>query len=105
MRDLALSDPEAFDVILSSIDEEIGATIADMPEVEQVSGLLQGLLQTDGAFLLFSYSGIRKTVLCWNVFQIIEGVHINSREAEQTRGRPFDAGDSSAAESLNKNCG
>ena len=55
--DLVLSQPDAMDVSYSAVKEEVGAELAAMPEVESVSGMLQGLVQTESEpiFIVFGY--------------------------------------------------
>ncbi|NDJ53327.1 MAG: ABC transporter permease [Chloroflexi bacterium] len=101
--DLVLSDPEAADIILSALDEEIGEELAAMPEVEEVSSLLQGLVSTSDSpyFFIFSYP---EESFMLGRYQLTEGVPLYSREADAQRGNPMLLG-SSAAESLNKQVG
>ncbi|NDJ35165.1 MAG: ABC transporter permease [Chloroflexi bacterium] len=101
--DLVLSDPEAFDIILSSLDEDIGVQLSTMSEVAEVSALLQGLVPTDSSpyFFVFGYPA---DSFILERFQITEGAPLDSREAEQARGRPVLLG-SAAAETMNRSVG
>jgi ABC-type antimicrobial peptide transport system permease subunit len=101
--DFALSDEAAYDITLSRVDESIGAALLAMPEVSEVSAMLQGLVQTEGTpyFFVFSYPADSFVL---ERFQIVEGVGLYSREADQVRGKPLLLG-SSAAESLHKSVG
>ena len=45
-RILVLSQPDTMDVSYSAVKAEVGKELADMPEVESISGMLQGLVQT-----------------------------------------------------------
>lgn len=101
--DFVLSDPDAFDIILSSVDEGIGSELLAMSEVEAVSGLLQGLVQTEGApyFFVFAYTD-GSFVL--ERFNVVQGVGLYTREAGTARGRPLLLG-SAAAESMDKAVG
>ena len=56
--DLVLSQPNTMDVSYSAVKEEIGAELLAMPEIEAVSGLLQGLVQTESEpfFFVFGYA-------------------------------------------------
>jgi putative ABC transport system permease protein len=58
--DLVLSQPDALDVSMSSVDESIGAELVAMSEVAAVSGMLQGLVQTDNV-PYFLFLVIRRT--------------------------------------------
>jgi hypothetical protein len=46
------------DVSYSAVNEEVGAELAVMSEVESVTGMLQGLVQTESEpfFIVFGYS-------------------------------------------------
>ena len=45
--DMVLSQPDTMDVSYSAVNEEVGAELAVMSEVESVTGMLQGLVQTE----------------------------------------------------------
>src|SRR5262245_16449539 len=51
--DLVLSQPDAYDLSLSSIDETITEQLQAMPEVAKVSGMLEGIVQAEGAPYFF----------------------------------------------------
>lgn len=101
--DLVLSDPDAFDIIMSAIDETVGDELRAMPEVEAVSGMMQGLVQTEGTpyFFVFAYD---EGSFVLSRFNIVEGHALDSREAHAVRGRPILLG-SASAESLKKGVG
>ena len=101
--DLILSQPDAFDISYSSIDETVGAQLLEAPEVSTVSGMLQGFAQAEGEpfFFVFGYS---QDSFVLERFQVIEGAALNSREAHQARGTPILLG-SAAAEVLDKSVG
>ena len=40
--DLILSQPDTFDISYSSIDEAVGAELAGFPEIDELSGMIQG---------------------------------------------------------------
>ncbi|MCK4976695.1 MAG: ABC transporter permease [Anaerolineales bacterium] len=98
--DLVISQPDAYDISFSVVDEQIGEEIAVMPEVAAISGMLQGWSQTEGEPFFFIF-GYPEDSFVLERFQIIEGVDLNSREAQFTRGKPLILG-SSAAEVLEK---
>ncbi len=101
--DLVLSDPEAFDIIMSSLDEDIGEQLDAMPEVEDTSSLLQGLVTTESLpyFFVFGYPADSFVLDRYNV---VAGVRLDSAEAGQARGRPIMLG-SQAAEAMGKEVG
>jgi ABC-type antimicrobial peptide transport system permease subunit len=101
--DLVLSQPDAFDISMSAVDEKIADDIATMSEVTAVSGMLQGLVQTESVpfFFVFGYSD---DSFMLSRFQIVDGVGLDSREAEQAHGTPVILG-GSAADTLNKKPG
>jgi ABC-type antimicrobial peptide transport system permease subunit len=101
--DFVLSEPDAFDIIMSSIDESIGPELAAMPEVEEVSGMVQGLVQAEDSpyFFVFAYTD---GSFLLDRFNVVEGVGLDSREADRARGKPLLLG-SAAAESLHKEVG
>jgi ABC-type antimicrobial peptide transport system permease subunit len=101
--DLVISQPDSFDISLSSVDESLSADLTIMPEVAAVSGMLEGFVQTEGApyFFLFGYP---EDSYLLERFQIIDGMALNSREAKRTHGKTLILG-SAAAEALGKKAG
>jgi putative ABC transport system permease protein len=101
--DLILNEPDAYDLSMSSIDEQVGDEIQAMPEVDAVSGMLQGLVQAEGNpyFFVFGYPEGSFTLDRYN---IIEGNALYSPEATRERGNPMILG-SAAAEAMNKSIG
>ena len=53
--DMVLGQPDTMEVSYSAVNEEVGAELAVMPEVESVTGMLQGLVQTESEpfFIVF----------------------------------------------------
>ena len=98
--DLVISQPDSFDISLSSVDESISTELTVMPEVAAVSGMLEGFVQTEGAPYFFLY-GYPEDSYLLDRFQIIEGMPLNSREAKQSHGKTLILG-SAAAEALSK---
>jgi len=45
--DLVLRDADSFDLLVSSIDEEVGKELLGMQEVSAISGIIQGLVQAE----------------------------------------------------------
>ena len=101
--DLILSDPNAMDISLSTVDESIGEELIAMPEVSAVSGMLQGIIQAEDMPYFFVF-GYPEGSFILQRFQIVEGVALYSREADAMHGTPLLLG-SAAAEALNKSVG
>ncbi|MFC2053787.1 ABC transporter permease [Chloroflexota bacterium] len=101
--DLILSQPDTFDISYSSIDESVGAELLAAPEVAEVSGMIQGFTQTEGEPIFFVF-GYPKDSFILGRFQIVDGVDLNSHEAQKARPKPILLG-SSAAEVLDKGIG
>jgi len=101
--DLILSQPDTFDISYSSIDESVGAALLAAPEVAEVSGMIQGFTQTEGEPIFFVF-GYPKDSFILGRFQIVDGVDLNSHEAQKARPKPILLG-SSAAEVLDKSVG
>jgi ABC-type antimicrobial peptide transport system permease subunit len=99
--DLVISQPNSFDISYSSVDETISQQIKAMPEVSQVSGMLQGFVQAEDNPLFFVF-GYPLDSFVLDRFQIVAGSGPYSREAQVTRGKPLWLG-SAAAEVLHKN--
>jgi ABC-type antimicrobial peptide transport system permease subunit len=98
--DLVLSQPDAYDISFSVVEEEIGDELAVMPEAAAVSGMLQGWSQTEGEPFFFVF-GYPEDSFVLDRFQIIDGVRLDSRESQTVRGKPLILG-SAAAEVLDK---
>ncbi len=101
--DLVLSQPDAVDVSMSAVDFSVGSELENMSEVEDVSAMLQGLVQTESVPYFFVF-GYPEDSFILDRFKIIEGYALNSREAQQARGKPVLIG-SSTAETLEKSTG
>jgi ABC-type antimicrobial peptide transport system permease subunit len=97
--DFVLRDADSFDMLLSSIDEEIGKELLAMPEVSSASGMIQGLVQTESSLYFFVF-GYPEDSFALERFQIIKGFPLFSREADAMQGRPIILG-SAAAEAYN----
>jgi ABC-type antimicrobial peptide transport system permease subunit len=74
-----------------------------MPEITAVSGMLQGLVPTENNPYFFVY-GYPEDSFILNRFHIIAGGGLDSREAQQSHGKPLLLG-ASAAEVLHKEVG
>jgi len=101
--DLILSQPDAIDMTTTSVKESIGADLDAMPEINSVSGMLQGLVPTANNPYFFVY-GYPEDGFVLSRFQIVDGGGLASREAKQTHGNPLLLG-ASAAEVMNKEVG
>ena len=98
--DLVLSQPDAFDVSYSTVDEKVGPELAAMPEVAASSAMLQGLIQAEGTpfFFIFAYPSDSYLL---EKYQIIAGDSLSSPAVKKLRGKPVMIG-SATAEALNK---
>ena len=101
--DMILSQPDAIDISVSTVDESIGAEIEVMPEVSQISGMLQGIVAAEKTPYFFVY-GYQRDSFALERFQIIEGFDLGTHEAQLGRGKQILIG-ASAAEALDKNPG
>jgi ABC-type lipoprotein release transport system permease subunit len=101
--DLILSQPDSFDIAYSSIDESLAKQVQGMPEVANISGMLQGFSQTENEPFFFVF-GYPEDSFVLSRFQITSGVNLNSREVQRTHGKPLLLG-SAAAEVLKKATG
>jgi ABC-type antimicrobial peptide transport system permease subunit len=98
--DLILSQPDSFDISYSSIDDAVEAQLAAMPEVSTISGMLQGIVQTEDQPYFFVF-GYPEDSFILSRFQIVAGEGLASRTAQVTHGKPILLG-SAAAEVLDK---
>ena len=101
--DLILSQPDAFDISLSSVDATIASELEATSEIKAVSGMLQGMVQTESVPYFFVF-GYPEDSFILGRFQIIEGVGLDSRAAQRSQGKPLILGHS-AAETLHKQVG
>jgi ABC-type antimicrobial peptide transport system permease subunit len=98
--DLVLSQPDSFDISYSSVDQSLLEELAAMPEVEAVSGMIEGYVQTENVPFLYLF-GYPEDSFVLDRFQTIEGLSLFSNEAEHLTGKKIMLG-SSAAEVLEK---
>ncbi len=101
--DLVLSQAEAMDVSMSSIDESIGRDLLAMSEVAEVSAMMQGMTQTEGVPYFFVF-GYPEDSFVLGRFKIIDGVGLDDHEAQRMHGKPLILG-ASAAEIMEKSPG
>jgi putative ABC transport system permease protein len=98
--DLVLSQPDSFDISYSSVDQSLLEELAAMPEVEAVSGMIEGFVQTENVPFLYLF-GYPEASFVLDRFQTIEGLSLFSKEAERLSGKKIMLG-SMAAEVLKK---
>ena len=98
--DLIISQPDAIDVSMSTVEEAVGFELNSMSEVSQVSGMLQGLVQVDEIPIFFVF-GYPEDSFILGRFNLISGVPLDSRDAKYGNGKPVLLG-AEAAESLKK---
>jgi ABC-type antimicrobial peptide transport system permease subunit len=101
--DLLLTQPDAFSLSSSAIDEAIGGQLAAMPEVAQVSGMIQGVVQTAENPFSFVF-GYPSDSYLLERFQIVAGSRLNDPQAARMRGKPLLMG-RAAADALKKKPG
>ncbi len=101
--DLILHQPNTMDVSLSGVDEEIGERLLSMPEVEQISGMVEGYVKTDASPYVFLF-GYPADSFLLDRFQLIEGVGFSDPLSKRVSGKPVLLG-SAAAESFKKDVG
>jgi ABC-type antimicrobial peptide transport system permease subunit len=101
--DLVLSQPDSMDVSYSAVKEAVGAELAAMSEVEAVTGMLQGLVQTESEpfFIVFGYP---ENSFMLERFTASEGYNLFDRIPRDLRGKPILIG-SAAAEVTKKGVG
>ena len=101
--DLLLTQPDAFSLASSAIDEQVGLQLASMPEVAQVSGMIQGVVQTaeNPFFFVFGYPADSYLL---EHYQVVEGTGLADSAKTRLRGKPLLMG-LAAAEALSKEPG
>ncbi|RME43601.1 MAG: ABC transporter permease [Chloroflexi bacterium] len=70
--DLTLSQADAYDLFLSSLDEDIGDQVAALPQVQAVAGIIYSGVRMEGIpfFLIFGYDPQEYAI---SHFKIVEG--------------------------------
>ncbi|MBN2146840.1 MAG: ABC transporter permease [Anaerolineales bacterium] len=101
--DLVLSQPDTFDIAYSAVDEEIGGELAQMPEVAEVTPMLQGYVDAENnpLFIVFAYP-VESYIM--DRFQVIEGNRLGEHAGSTVRGNPIMLG-SATAEAMDKSVG
>jgi ABC-type antimicrobial peptide transport system permease subunit len=101
--DLILSQPDAFDISYSTVDEAIGQELLNAPEVSDVSGMIQGFIQAEDNPYFFAF-GHTPGSFALERYQIVQGVGLDQRPSQTAHGKPVLLG-SAAAEVMDKNVG
>lgn len=101
--DLILSQPDAFDPTYSSIDENVGLELTDLPEISEICGMLQGFSNAEGEPFLFVF-GYQKDCFVMERIKILAGDELYSRTADQSHGNPVMIG-KAASEVMGKKVG
>jgi ABC-type lipoprotein release transport system permease subunit len=70
--DLIISQPNAFDPSYSAIDESIVAELDSMPEVSEISGMIQGFTNAEGEPFIFLF-GYPKDSFVLGRYKILAG--------------------------------
>jgi ABC-type antimicrobial peptide transport system permease subunit len=101
--DLVLSQPDQFDISYSTVKETVGPLLANMPEVDEISGMLQGITQAENEplFIVFGYG---EDSFMLERFKVIEGFGLYDHTPKARRGTPIMLG-SVAAEVMKKSVG
>ncbi len=105
--DLLVAQADAVDIIFSSIDEEIGRSLASLSEVEEATGMVYTAAATEGVpyFIVFGYDPQGFAI---EHFKIVEGRGLADERtaggAGRRGGKPLLLG-RTAAEDLNKEVG
>ena len=101
--DLVISQPNSFDISLSSVEETIGPRLHAMPEVSAVSGMMQGFVPAE-EFPYFFIFGYPPDSFVLERFQVMEGDGLNTSGPSRTPGNPILLG-LAAAEAMGKSVG
>jgi ABC-type lipoprotein release transport system permease subunit len=101
--DLVLNQPDALEISMAGIDASAIDQLEIMPEVNQVSGMIEGIVTADNSPYFFVF-GYPTDSFILNRFQLVEGHALDSRETKRVKGKPIILG-KAAAEALNKEVG
>lgn len=101
--DLVLSQPDSYDISMSTVDENVQNELEGMPEISSFSAMVQGIVATDESpyFFIFGYP---EDSFIMPRFIINQGVGFDSPESKRLHGKPILIG-KSASETLHKNVG
>jgi ABC-type lipoprotein release transport system permease subunit len=100
--DLLVADADAVDILFSAVDEEVGAALASLAGVKEVSGMVYTMASTEGVpyFIVFGYEPDSFAI---EHFKIVAGEGLKERAA-RGGGRPLILG-RAAADDLGKGVG
>lgn len=101
--DMVLSQPDSYDISMSTVKEEIGDEIAALPEVSKISGMTEGIVTTDDSPYFFVF-GYPDDSFILDKFVIKQGIPLSSPKAASSKGKPVILG-SQAAEAMHKQVG
>lgn len=101
--DLVLTNENTMDLSYNSVDEKIGNDLLAMPEVSEVTSMLQGIISSDETLYMFVFSYPEGSYLL-DRFKIYQGVDLFSQEAKHSHGTPLIMG-RQMAESIDKEVG
>jgi ABC-type antimicrobial peptide transport system permease subunit len=101
--DLVLSQPDTMDVSYSAVKEAVGKELSTMPEIKSVTGMLQGLVQTESEPFFFIF-GYPEDSFMLERFTASEGYDLFGRIPRELRGKPILLG-SAAAKVMKKGVG
>jgi ABC-type antimicrobial peptide transport system permease subunit len=101
--DLILSQPNAIDVSMSTVDEAVVAQLDAMSEITAASGMLQGFVKAEEIPFFFVF-GYPEDSFILGRFNLVSGVGLDSRAAQHARGKPILLG-TQAAEAMHKQVG
>ncbi|MGD8864932.1 MAG: ABC transporter permease [Anaerolineales bacterium] len=93
--DFVVSQPNAFDISFSAVDETLGDELEFLPEVSAVSGMIQGIVQTPEMPYFFVYGYPQNSFLLDRV-RIIEGSDLTTSTRSLGGGDPILLGSGSA---------
>lgn len=98
--DLLLSQPNAFSLSYSAVEETVGDRLKAIPEVAAVSGMIQGLIRTQENPFFFVF-GYPPDSYLLSRFEIVAGHALGAPQTHGMRGKPLLLG-AAAAEALKK---
>jgi ABC-type antimicrobial peptide transport system permease subunit len=101
--DLILSQPDSYDISMSTVKEEVGEELMNLPEVSRVSGMTQGIVTTENVPYFFVF-GYPEDSFILSKFAIKDGYDLSSHQARSSKGSPILLG-GQAAESMRKKVG
>lgn len=101
--DFVLSQPDSYDISMSTVKEEIGEEVRSLPEVLEISGMTEGIVTTDDSPYFFVF-GYPNDSFVLSKFIITDGIGLSSPKAVSSKGKPVILG-SQAAEGMHKKVG